>query len=310
MAPETISTLVYSFQRHHRKARGSGRIEGMLTRSRGYLTVRSRGGSKATKHLQEEGYVLLEGVFDEKAVKALCDDVERVFKEYPPDERSTRHPASHWEPFRYEMLNRSALVQKAIGNQNILRTIEPLIGEDCHVIANTAWWQQPGNDEHLGHNWHIDAGPHVPRAKGIPWDPRIPYPVFAVAAHIFLWDCAMESGPTGVIPRSHTSGQAPPLDHLADDDLECEGRGVVPIVANAGDVALFVSDVWHRRLPIMPGDQGRMFIQCHYGRRDLAQRIRPTATVNHLSDDALTRAKNSKRQQTLIGLHRVGFYDG
>ena len=45
------------------------------------------------------------------------------------------------------------------------------------------------------------------------------------------------------------SGQAPPWERLADDDLEWDGRGTVPIVARAGDVALFVSDVWHRRLP-------------------------------------------------------------
>ncbi len=52
-----------------------------------------------------------------------------------------------------------------------------------------------------------------------------------------------------------------------------------------------------------------MFIQCHYGRRDLAQRLRPTAEVNHLSDEARARAK-TKRQRTLVGLHRNGFYDG
>ena len=52
-----------------------------------------------------------------------------------------------------------------------------------------------------------------------------------------------------------------------------------------------------------------MFIQCHYGRRDLAQRLRPTAEVNQLSDEARTRAKTN-RQQTLVGLHRNGFYDG
>jgi hypothetical protein len=281
----------------------------MLTRKGGYLAERPRGGSKATKQLQQEGYVLLEGVFDEKAVTKLCADVERVFDEYPPDERSSRYPTSHYEPFRYEMLNRSAAVQKAVANPKILRTIEPLLGEDCHVIANTAWWQQPGNDDHLGHFWHIDAGPHVPRAKGIPWDRRIPYPIFAVASHLFLWDCPLESGPTGVIPGSHTSGQSPPTDHAADPDLDWEGRRAVPMVAKAGDVALFVSDIWHRRLPTKRGDKGRMFVQCHYGRRDVAQRIRPTATVNHLSDSAEARAKTS-RQKTLVGLHRVGFYDG
>jgi hypothetical protein len=52
-----------------------------------------------------------------------------------------------------------------------------------------------------------------------------------------------------------------------------------------------------------------MFIQCHYGRRDLAQRIRPTSEVNHLSVDALARERTA-RERTLVGLHPLGFYDG
>jgi hypothetical protein len=133
--------------------------------------------------------------------------------------------------------------------------------------------------------------------------------VFAVAAHIFIWDCPLESGPTGVIPRSHTSGQSPPYDRMSDDSLEWNGQGALPIVASAGDVALFVSDVWHRRLPSGDDDPGRFFLQCHYGRRDLAQRIRPTSQANHLSPDAIERA-TSPRDKTLIGLHPPFFYDG
>jgi ectoine hydroxylase-related dioxygenase (phytanoyl-CoA dioxygenase family) len=281
----------------------------MLTRETGYLTIRTEPVAAEAEALQGEGYVVLRGVFAADEVAAMMDDVERVYREYPADERSDRHPTEHWEPFRYEMLNRSALVQQAIATPRILEVIEPLLGEDCHIIANTMWWQPAGNDDHGGHYWHIDSGPHVPRDPSIPWDERIPYPVFAVAAHLYLQDCPLEAGPTGVIPRSHTSGQAPPRDRMTDNDLDWQGQKVVPILAEAGDVALFVSDVWHRRQPPLPGDPGRMFIQCHYGRRDLAQRIRPTAEVNHLSDEAVARAK-SGREKRLIGLHRPGFYDG
>ncbi len=280
---------------------------GVLTRSSGFLTLRSDPVAPSAESLQSEGFVLLERVFSATEVAALCADVERVFDEYPPDERGdTPEEAA---PFRYEMLNRSGPVQGAIGHPRILEAVEPLLGDDCHVIANTAWWQPPGNNDHLGRFWHIDAGPHVPREHGVPWDTRIPYPVFAVAAHIYLWDCPIGAGPTGVIPGSHTSGQIPPMDRVDDVGLEWEGRGAVPLVAKAGDVALFVSDIWHRRLPPGPGDAGRMFIQCHYGRRDLAQRIRPTSEVNHLSDEAVARAR-SPRDKTLAGLHPLGFYDG
>jgi hypothetical protein len=278
----------------------------MLTRSSGYLSLRSGSAPAAAESLQSEGYVVLGRVFAEGELAALRADVERVFDEYPPDERGD--PPEESAPFRQEMLNRSSLVQQAIGNPRILETVEPLLGEDCHVIANTAWRQEPGDNRHLGRFWHIDSGPHIPRDPSVPWDPRIPYPVFAIAAHLYLQDCPIEAGPTGVIPRSHMSGQAPPWERAADESLQWAGRGAMPVVAEAGDVALFVSDVWHRRLPPRPGDPGRMFIQCHYGRRDLAQRIRPASVANQLSEDAVARARTD-RERTLAGLHPLGFYD-
>jgi hypothetical protein len=278
----------------------------MLTRKSGYFSLRPGPAPSAAESLQSEGFVVLHGIFAGEELRALRADVERVFDEYAPDARGD--PPESSGPFRHEMLNRSSLVQRAIGNPGILEIVEPLLGEDCHVIANTAWRQGPGENRHLGRFWHIDGGPHVPRDAGVPWDPRIPYPIFAVAAHLYLQDCPIEAGPTGVIPGSHTSGRVPPSQRLADDDLQWEGRGVVPVVAEAGDVALFVSDVWHRRLPPRAGDPGRMFVQCHYGRRDLAQRIRPTSVANQLDQQAVARAR-TPREQTLVGLHPLGFYD-
>jgi hypothetical protein len=145
----------------------------------------------------------------------------------------------------------------------------------------------------------------------VAWDDRIPYPIFAVATHILLMDSPLEAGPTGVLPRSHRSGQPPPLDRMSDDTLEYDGQRAVPLVARAGDVLAFVSDVWHRRLPSGPGDPGRSFIQCHYGRRDLAPRLRPTSASNQLSADAISRADTAgDRAKTLVGLHPPFFYDG
>jgi hypothetical protein len=283
----------------------------VITRRTGYLAISTETPPAATEQLQTEGYVTLPGVFDATEVTELIDDVDRVFDEWRPDERHSKYTPDHWEPFRYEMLNRSPVVQRAIARREILDVIEPLLGEDCHVIANTAWRQPAEESSHGGQLWHIDSGPHVPRPAGIPWDERIPYPVFAIATHLMLQDCPIEAGPTGVIPRSHTSGQSPPLDRMADPDvaLEWNGTRALPLTANAGDVLLFASDIWHRRLPPAAGDPGRYFVQCHYARRDLAQRLRTTGDVNHLSDEAIERA-TTKRERTLIGLHDPFFYDG
>jgi Phytanoyl-CoA dioxygenase (PhyH) len=284
----------------------------VLTRKTGYLTVRDGSDPEIptpTHELQREGFTLLPQVFSSSEVSALANEISAVFDKTEPDVRSVRVAQDHFEPFRYEMLNRSALAQQAIGHPTILSVIEPLLGEDCHVIANTAWRQTADDNTHGGRFWHLDAGPHIPRPPDVPWDERIPYPIFAIACHIFLMDCPLESGPTGVIPKSHTSGQAPPRDRSADDTLTWNGTGPVPIVAKAGDVSLFVSDAWHRRLPSLDGDPGRFFLQVHYGRRDLAQRIRTTDRANHLSPEATARA-TAPRERTLIGLHAAGFYDG
>jgi ectoine hydroxylase-related dioxygenase (phytanoyl-CoA dioxygenase family) len=262
-------------------------------------------------HLEREGYVVLRAVFSAREVAALTRDIRRVFREYPRDRRAGggRAPMDD-ECFRYEMLNRSAACQRAIAHPAILATIEPLLGEDCHVIANTAWRNTAQHDDkHGGQAWHIDAGPHIPLAEGTRWPRSLPHPVFVIGTHIYLQDCSIEDGPTGVIPRSHLSGRMPPVERLMDDRLKFRGRGVVPLLARTGDVGMFVSDVWHRRMPTQSGDRGRFFLQVHYGRRDIAQRLRTTDVASQLSADALRRAR-SARQKTLIGLHSPGYYDG
>lgn len=276
---------------------------------RRYLTIRRDPVPDESRQLEDEGYTVIRNLLTSDEVAELNADVSRVFDEYPPDMRGTRG-IEDMVMFRYALLNRSAVAQRAAANPKLLAVIEPLLGEDCHVIANTAWRNpagQPGS--HGGQLWHIDAGPHVPLPEGVRWPTDVPHPVFAIGVHVYLQDCNLEDGPTGVLPFSHLSGRFPPIDRLFDNDLDYEGRKVVPLITKAGDAGLFVSDVWHRRMPTQGHDGGRFFLQIHYGRRDLAQRILPTAQRNHLSDEALARAV-TPRDRTIAGLHAEGFYDG
>ncbi|HEX4304016.1 MAG TPA: phytanoyl-CoA dioxygenase family protein [Rhizomicrobium sp.] len=272
----------------------------MLTRRHGNMRILRGTAPAASERLEREGYALIRGVLDAESVAALGAEIAVVFDASGTDrERDARNE------FRYGMLNRSALAQKAIGARALLDVIEPLLGEDCHVIANTAWRNAPG---HQGGNWHVDAGPHVPRPEGVPWPDAIPYPIFAIGMHLFLEDCPLEAGPTAVLPGSHKSGRLPPKERLADLDLTYENKKPVLLPARAGDVILFVSDAWHRGTPAQDG-RGRFFMQCHYGRRDIAQRIQTTAEINHLTPEAIARAETD-RERTLIGLHPAFFYDG
>jgi hypothetical protein len=81
------------------------------------------------------------------------------------------------------------------------------------------------------------------------------------------------------------------------------------VITRAGDVALFVSDAWHRGMPARADGKGRYFLQVHYGRRDLAQRLRTTDVANQLSPEAIARAADD-RSRALVGLHDPFFYDG
>ncbi|GIU86620.1 MAG: hypothetical protein KatS3mg009_1135 [Acidimicrobiia bacterium] len=278
----------------------SAYVGGVIRRLAKNLGLREGDAPAASVALERDGWALLPGVFDPPAVARLREEIDAVFATHPPERfRADR------EHYRYEMLNRSAACQEAVGHPRILEVVEPLLGEDCHVLANTAWRNPP---DHEGGPWHCDAGPHVPRPEGVPWDDRIPYPVFAVGAHCYLQDCTVDDGPTAVVPGSHRSGRLPPFDRMFDDDLDHEGRSRVVIEAAAGDVALFVSDVWHRGLPARAGGRGRYFLQVHYGRRDIAQRLRPPDAAHQLSPEAVARA-TTPRARTLVGLHDPFFYD-
>lgn len=282
----------------------------MIKRAGGYLKIRTEAAPPAASELEQQGYTLQPGVFSPAEVETLAAEINNVFDRCDADVRNPQRSPQGNDMFRYGMLNRSAACQQAVAHRGILEVIEPLLGEDCHVIANTAWRNPPSSTGlHGGDAWHIDAGPHVPLPEGVSWPADIPHPVFAVGVHIYLRACRLQDGPTGVIPGSHHSGRFPPPDQVMHDHLEYAGQGVVPLLAQPGDVGFFVSDVWHRRMPTGLGDQGRFFLQVHYGRRDIAQRIQTTAEVNHLSPAAIARAEG-KRDKTVIGLHAPFFYDG
>lgn len=296
-----------------RRCRGC-KMEGVI--SRRYLT---RGGNlelfdasvpDATVSLEQHGFAIVREAFTEAEVSALGQELQHLFETTRPDVRLPGATEEDYADFRYEALNRSAAAQAAVAHPVILEVIEPLLGEDCHVISNTAWRNRPQREKapfDVGNPWHIDAGPHVPRPPDVPWDDRIPYPVFMIGCHILLQDCGLESGPTGFVPGSHTSGRLPPSPG-SDGVITYQGAGPVVPLGCAGDAVFFVSDVWHRRMPTGSDDRGRFFLQVQYGRRDIAQRLRTTSEVNHLSEDAVSRAVTD-RHKTVVGLHPPGFFD-
>ena len=282
----------------------------MLTKIDGQYHPHPGPVPEGSRALQRDGHYLLRGALGADEVEALAASVRGVYRDFAPDVRAGRTTPKDAEMYRYEMFNRSEEVQRAVAKRAILDILEPLLGPDCHLVNCTAFRNPPGDYvAPQGIYWHTDGGPHVPRFDGSPWPEHIPYPVFVVATHIYLQDVSLDDGPSAVITGSHTSGRTPPQETRFELDLDYPGGHREVHLARAGDIGFFVSDVWHRRLPPTPSAKGRFFLQSNYGRREIAQRIRPTEAVNHATHEAIARAA-SARERELLGVHPQSFYDG
>lgn len=108
----------------------------------------------ASTQLERDGYAVLSAMSDADEVRALAAEIDAASEQYP-SERSRSDEAE----FRYEMFNRSGACQAGIAHSRVLQVVEPLLGECCHVIANTAW------------------------------DDRIPYPVSRIPCSLLARTC-------------------------------------------------------------------------------------------------------------------------
>ena len=159
-----------------------------------------------------------------------------------------------------------------------------------------------------GGPWHCDAGPHVPRPEGVEWDDRIPYPVFAIGAHLLLKDCPCRAArPRWSRAASPRAARA--VDRLTDPDLTYDGRP-----------------------PVLLEAERRATSRCSYRTCGIAARRRAAATVGsscsvttagatspsasaRRSRSTTSRPRRSSERRrndsaTLVGLHNPYFYDG
>src|SRR5204863_5068398 len=111
----------------------------MIKRGFPYLQVRNEPAPPESGQLEREGYTIIRGLLSPAEVAELHAEITGVFERDPPDVRGKDRPPEDAAMFRYAMLNRSAASQRALAHPRLLSVIEPLLGEDCHVIANTAW---------------------------------------------------------------------------------------------------------------------------------------------------------------------------
>jgi len=238
---------------------------------------------------ERDGFVVLRGVLSPDEVDEMRPQVVRAYDEPDPAGSSSAI-------IRHQMFLKGATFEDLLDRSPVIELVEEVLGNTCHLISENAIYTRPGQGIDA---WHVDEVVHFPRPADVPLDPRIPVPCFVVQALYYLVDVDEAIGPTQFVPGSQRSGRKP------DPELVYEGKGVVSVIAQAGDCLLQNGQAWHRGATNMTSDRSRVVQQVSYGRRFIQQRFYPFVNY-HMPEDLL--ARSSPRRQRLLGIHPRGAY--
>ncbi|MDA0990243.1 MAG: phytanoyl-CoA dioxygenase family protein [Verrucomicrobia bacterium] len=249
-----------------------------------------------TDFFVREGYVVMPGVFSENEVRELKIRLDRLREDPTLKDRDIAYSDFIFvRLFEVDTMFRDLLVKEPL-----IGLFEHLLGHDCHVIANNAVLNKPGQSIS---NWHIDfVEPWFPLPDGVErFDASLRYPTFVVNGQIMLSDMSDEAyGPTQVVPGSHYSGR-PPND---PENPVFEGRGPLSIFCKPGDVYLQHPMVWHRGAP-NTSDRQRYLLQHNMGQRFVAQKFYPF--LNYRMPDSVLEGAD-ERLLRVLGKHPKGAY--
>ena len=241
-----------------------------------------------TQSLLEEGYALIPGVLAPEEAAALRAAVDRL-RPFGMDHH--RPLQEHYKC----VFNRERVFLDLADRPGIVDLAERTMGEQCHIIGMTAWRSHPGYN---GWGNHIDEI-MVPVPEATLADPNFRLPILICTAHYYLNDIPDEDHcPTYVIPGSHKSGRRPDKG-----EEEWRGKKLEPVLARAGDVLFFRSEVWHSGSHNR-SDATRYLVQVHYAHRFIAQKFSPWPW--QFNPEILAAA--NERQLRLLGKHPESNY--
>jgi len=241
-----------------------------------------------TNALHEDGFALIPGVLTLEEVEQIKSAIDGL-KPFGFDSiRKTEHYKCVFNRERifFEMMDREGIVDLA----------EATMGEQCHVLGESAWRSHPGHDGWQPHTDHVLVT--VPEEVA---SNREAFPIYLCTAHYYLNDMTEDLCPTYVIPGSHKSGHA--LQWGKDLSPNWQGKELEPVLCKAGDVLFFRSEIWHTG-SLNKSDGIRHLLQVHYSHRTIAQRFSPWPFA--FNQEFLATA--NPRQLRLLGKHTEGAY--
>lgn len=176
-------------------------------------------------HLDEQGYVVLEGVLSPAQAEALRNrSIELAQQEYAGG--AARYLEGKSQRV-WNLVNKDPLFAEVIQLPTVLAMHEYLLGDDCILSSFTVNLIGPGSP---ASGLHID----YPLSKLPP-----PLPAFALCSNsiYLLNDFTPENGATWVIPGSHKRGYGPTAGVTYDDMIQLRGK--------KGDVVIIDGRIWH-----------------------------------------------------------------
>ena len=240
--------------------------------------------------LHHQGFALLPAMLDAEQIssaRAAIDDLQPIHWDYQGLVDDHYKCVFNRDPFWLAYLDLPGVIELA----------EAALGEDCHIIGQTAWRSHPG---FVGAELHVD---HLVMElpESLLADPAFTLPMQICTAMLYLDDIDADLCPTWVIPGSHRSGRKP-----RPGEEHWHGRVAEPVLCQAGDVLMLRSELWHAGSRNRTADRSRYLLQVHYGRRMVAQKFSPYLRFRF---NPAVLAAATPRQRRLLGEHEPAEYD-
>ena len=239
--------------------------------------------------LHREGFVLLRGVLDSAQIITLRTAIDCL----DPQHWDYSGLLDHYKC----VFNRDPLWLPFLDLDGVIELAEAALGEDCHIIGQTAWRCHPG---FVGAELHVDyLAMELPQS--LLADPAFELPMQICTAQLYLDNIDADLSPTRVIPGSHRAGRPP-----ACGESQWQGHTAQPVLCSAGDILMLRSELWHAGSDNRTLDRTRYLLQVHYGRRMMAQKFSPYL---HWRFNPTVLAAATPRQRRLLGEHQEAEYD-
>lgn len=221
-------------------------------------------GNTYVDKLLEDGYAIIPQAFRQDIISQLLQKLQSIIIEIKKQNSDFTRGYGYY----YDLQNEDVLFIKSIFNHEVLRST--LI-----TLLNDPYYRNIPE----GKPNYIFRGIRTREAseKGLPLhiDSVMPsssiYPTSIVTSTI-LEDHTEANGATLIVSKSHRS------DKFADRN----SKDAIPIIANAGDIVLWDSRLWHGSMD-NPDRNSRFAILCGFSRWHIKQPFRHTETLpNHI----------------------------